>query len=113
MGNFTIQMFSIVHKMTVMSEAAIAKLEVDEYRGSRLIEWDSITQCARFHKTTVAQIKRMIHFGGSLDGFSFFDIPLRSPYDTIYTPGQSEVTIIEERTGIALNPRKRRSAASL
>lgn len=89
-----------------MAEAPVAKLEVDEYRRSQIIEWDSITQCARFHKTTVAQIKRMIHYGGTLDGVSFFDIPIRSPYDTIYIPGESEVTIIDEKTGLPLDPRR-------
>ena len=88
-----------------MAEHAIARLTVDEWRGRSLIEWDSITQCARYHSVSIATIKRFIHTGGSLDGYSFFDIPLHSPYDTRMRG--TVVEVYDTRTGEAIDPHRR------
>lgn len=88
-----------------MAEHAIARLTVDEYRGQVHIEWDSITQCARHHAVSIATIKGFIHTGGCIDGFSFFDIPLHSPFNTRMR-GRT-VEVYDERTGLPIDPHRR------
>ena len=89
-----------------MAEHAIARLTVDEYRGKDHIEWDSITQCANHHEVSIATIKGFIHSGGCIDGFSFFDIPLHSLYDTRMR-GKT-VEVYDSMTGLAIDPHRKK-----
>ena len=89
-----------------MADSAVMKLPVDEYRnhGSyvSIKEWDSLTECAMHHKVKQATIKNLIHFGGSMDGYTTFDIPATCQMDTrIKVTGIIE--IYNETTGAKLD----------
>ncbi len=88
-----------------MAESAMARLAVDEYRGNQIIEWDSISQCAKAHHFAITTLRYLIHTGGALDGFSPFDIPIHSHYDTRRT-GETmrDVEIYDTRTGRPIEP---------
>ncbi len=93
-----------------MANSAVMRLPVDEYRnlGSRVsvVEWDSLTECAVHHGVKQKTIKNLIHFGGTLDGFTTFDIPTSCCMDTRAKAGKGGATMIEiynERTGIRLD----------
>lgn len=73
-------------------------IPVEEWRGKNLTEWDSLSQCARAHGVGVETIKLLIHLGGSLDGYAFFDLPIDAPYDTRQL-GKRSIEIYDTLTG--------------
>lgn len=60
-------------------------LVINEYRNGKLINlWDSLYECARYHKTHAAVIKELIYFGNPLPNSQAsitFDFEYNSPYD--------------------------------
>ena len=93
-----------------MSDSAVMRLPVDEYRNMGLrvsvTEWDSLTECAVHHGVKQKTIKSLIHFGGTLDGFTTFDIPTTCSMNTRLKAGKAGATVIEiynERTGVRLD----------
>ncbi|NCC65370.1 MAG: hypothetical protein EOM15_12010 [Spirochaetia bacterium] len=90
-----------------MAESVLARLLVDEYRGRKIIEWDSLTQCARAHRVSVSTIKYLIHTGGTIDGRSTFDLPVSSRYDTRKTgPTMRDVELYDTRTGMSVEQKR-------
>ena len=93
-----------------MSDSAVMRLPVDEYRNMGLrvsvTEWDSLTECAVHHGVKQKTIKNLIHFGGSLDGLTTFDIPATCSMNTRLKAGKAGATVIEiynEKTGARLD----------
>lgn len=86
-----------------MSEKLIGPLLVNEYRHTEdIIEWDSISECARAHGVKPHTIKRLIFYGGSLDGHTTFDIPMHCGFD-IRETGAGDLEIFDTATGIVLD----------
>ena len=93
-----------------MADSAVMKLPVDEYRNMgwrvSVVEWDSLTDCAVHHGVKQKTIKNLIHFGGTMDGFTTFDIPTRCQMNTRVKAGKAGAKVIEiynESTGIKLD----------
>ncbi len=93
-----------------MSDSAVMRLPVDEYRNLGLrvsvTEWDSLTECAVHHGVKQKTIKSLIHYGGTLDGFTTFDIPATCAMNTRLKAGKGGEAVIEiynERTGARLD----------
>lgn len=86
-----------------MSDSGARRLTVNEYKGKRLIEeWDSLTECAKFHGVKQATIKELIHYGDSRRGHTF-DIPATSCYDTRQNPETGALEIFDTKTGEVLD----------
>lgn len=92
-----------------MADRAVMMLPVDEYKNLGLrvsvVEWDSLTQCAVHHRVNQRVIKNLIHFGGTLDGLTTFDIPTSCSMNTRVKAGKGNRKIIEvydETTGAKL-----------
>lgn len=86
-----------------MSEKLIGPLLVNEYRHTEdIIEWDSISECARAHGVKPHTIKRLIFYGGSLDGHTTFDIPMHCGFD-IRETSTGDLEIFDTETGIVLD----------
>ena len=90
-----------------MADSAVMRLPVDEYLNLGLrvsvVEWDSLTECAVHHGVKQNTIKNLIHFGGSPDGFTTFDIPVTCPMNTRVRKGTNVVEIYNGRTGVRLD----------
>jgi hypothetical protein len=82
----------------VMAEYAANRVPVDEFRGRDVIEWDSITECAEFHGMSLESLKFIIHCGGCPDGYSMFDLPYGTPFQTRLVAKRA-VEIINTETG--------------
>lgn len=51
-------------------------LQILEYDRYKIREWESLKDCAIHHGVSTETIKRLIYYGGCLDGHTTFDIPL-------------------------------------
>lgn len=89
-----------------MANSAVMRLPVDEYRNQgphvSVTEWDSLTECAMHHGVKQATIKNLIHFGGSMDGYTTFDIPVTCQMNT-RIKGAGGIEIYNETTGAKLD----------
>ena len=63
-------------------------LDIVEYGQNYTREWDSIAKCAKHHHMSVDLLKRVIYYGGSVDGKTFFDVALHSEADIRYENGK-------------------------
>lgn len=100
-----------------MSEIPAKSLQVNEYGLDGIIEWDSITECATAHAMKPATIKSLIFYGGCLDGFTTFDIPVSCPFDIRENCGKLEIYLPETGEvmdgGTATKVRKRKQRLKL